>query len=306
VNEAAWTRSAFAHVTWPVTPTLHVAPGVRVSESTLADRPAVSRWLIADWEFRRGWAIHASTGVSHQFPAVSPASARAGMPGPPERARHADLGIEQRLAPSLRWRATVFDRRESEIAQFLEPRDRPAAPFPALAAGRLRGAARGIELLIQRQSQRGFAGWATYSCGAARMTDVERAEVFRSDADRRHTIGVWGTYRFSDRTGVEAVVRAGSNVPIPGYVVRRDGQLWAGPGRNGVSLPTYARVDVRAHRRVTWLGLRLTTFGEIINLLDRDNVGPADGTIDPVTGAATGFSAPLAGRRVTAGMAVEF
>ena len=42
------------------------------------------------------------------------------------------------------------------------------------------------------------------------------------------------------------------------------------PNRHGE--PAYARVDLRANRTFNWSRSRLTLFGEVINVLNRDNV----------------------------------
>ena len=65
---SSWTRSAYAHGTWPATSTLTVSPGFRVSSSTLLPRRTLSSWILGEWSFRPRWALTASAGVSHQSP----------------------------------------------------------------------------------------------------------------------------------------------------------------------------------------------------------------------------------------------
>jgi hypothetical protein len=54
------------------------------------------------------------------------------------------------------------------------------------------------------------------------------------------------------------------------------------------------------------MGRRLTVFAEILNVLNRTNVGLADGFIDRRTGRAFGFTEPLIQRLPSAGIQIEF
>ena len=180
------------------------------------------------------------------------------------------------------------------------------APADGVYANVLRGSARGVELLVDRQVPLGLSGWAAYSYGKTRHTDIERHETFWADLDQRHAMNVAGVYAISHRTSVGATFRAGSNFPIPAHLAARDGRLFAGSSRNQVRLPVYARLDVRADRAFEYLGRRLTLFGEMLNVFDRQNVGLANGSIRPLTGEAVGFTERLFPRRVALGLLVEF
>jgi hypothetical protein len=257
-----------------------------VTNSTQLASPTLSRWILGEWAFRPRWLLSASAGVTHQgldlqnFDSASPAARRA------ERATHFDAAIEHRLSRFVRWQATLFNRMEAS----------PDA---------VRGAARGFELLIDHRPARGFSGWAAYSYGKARYSNVERRETYWADFDQRHGFNAFGAYRFSDRSAAGATFRAGSNFPIPGYLDARDGGLFVGTRRNQARLPAYARLDLNAHRRFEYRGRRLTLFAEVMNVLNRTNVGLSNGEVRP-TGEAVGFTTALMPRRVTAGLLVEF
>ena len=61
-------------------------------------------------------------------------------------------------------------------------------------------------------------------------------------------------------------------MPAPGYYVEEGNDYVVSSTRNGLRVPTYSRVDVRANRTFNWSRKRLTLFAEVINLLNRDNV----------------------------------
>ena len=164
----------------------------------------------------------------------------------------------------------------------------------------------GIEVLVERRSATGLSGWAAYSYGRATQTDPARGETYWSDFDQRHTLNLFGIYRFSPTTSVGGTFRAGSNFPLPGYFERRAPDVIVGGARNQVRLPAYVRLDLRADRQFHYLGRRLTPFIELLNVFDRVNTGRADGRVNHLTGEAQGFTEPLMRRRVTAGIVIDF
>jgi TonB dependent receptor/Carboxypeptidase regulatory-like domain len=316
---SSWLRSGFAHFAWSPMQGLTLTPGLRATDSTLEDRGAISPWVLGEWAFAPGWTLTTSAGVSHQFPQLHNVVGRTGpFDRRPERATHVDVGIEQRLADSVRWQATVFSREERDIlrdpdmhprldgpdAGLGAPLINPSHPFDYVNA--LRGSARGIELLVERRSPTALSGWVAYSFGKARYSDLERHETFWADLDQRHAVNIFGIYRLSDRMSVAGTFRSGSNLPIPGYLAGRDGALFVGSERNRIRLPAYARLDLRADRAFFVQGRRVTFFLEVLNVLNRTNLGLASGSIRPSTGEAVGFTSELFPRLASAGIQIDF
>ncbi len=78
-------------------------------------------------------------------------------------------------------------------------------------------------------------------------------------------------YRWGGRTSLSARMRYGSNFPIAGYYAQdSDGYLLSAQ-RNGLRLPAYSRLDLRADRTFTYRKSRLTLFIEVVNAMNRDN-----------------------------------
>lgn len=308
---SATQRAGYAHFAWRLRRSTTISPGVRITSSSLVRDPVVSPWLLGEWAFRPSWTLSASAGVSHQLPPLHVPDDRARAPLKAERAGQLDLGIEHRPTETIRWQATVFSRREADV--FREPDVHPPLVDGALVVpGALRfenaltGRSRGIEVLVERRSATGLSGWAAYSYGRATQTDPARGETYWSDFDQRHTLNLFGIYRFSPTTSVGGTFRAGSNFPLPGYFERRAPDVIVGGARNQVRLPAYVRLDLRADRQFHYLGRRLTPFIELLNVFDRVNTGRADGRVNHLTGEAQGFTEPLMRRRVTAGIVIDF
>ncbi len=314
VIDASWSeRSGHASFRRTLGAGVTLESGLRLADSTLVHHRALDRWLQAEWSPGSRWFLHGSTGVMHQFPALEHVR---GWAGPvqlrPERATYVDLGIGQRLSSSVRWDATLFARRERDVLRRPEAHLRMVdGIFADKGVGDrfenvLAGSARGMELTLERRRQTGLSGWVGYSYGVARHTDTTHHETFQADFDQRHAINVSASAALPWKTRVGLTFRGGTNFPIPGYLVARGSQLFPGDERNRVRLPAYARLDLRAERAFDHRGLHFTLFAETLNVLNRTNVGLADGVIMRDTGEAIGFTERLFPRLMSAGLRFEF
>jgi hypothetical protein len=309
---ASWLERS-GHVSFHRTagPGLTIEAGMRLADSTLVHHPVVDRSLRAEWAVGPRWLLHGSTGVVHQFPELEHVRGGTGASHlRPERATHADLGIGHRLTASVRWDATFFARVEHDVLRapdvHLRLADDGLVDDRNRVENALAGSAHGIELTIERRNPAGFAGWIGYTYGVARQTDAARRENFPADFDQRHAINASASVRLPWATRVGLTFRSGTNFPIPGYLVARDGHLFADDERNRARLPAYARLDLRAERTFDRFGRRFTLFTEALNVSNRTNVGLADGAIVRDTGEAIGFTERLFPRLVTAGVRLQF
>jgi outer membrane cobalamin receptor len=307
---ATWLRSGYVNFQWQAGPRLTITPGIRITDSTLVKQRAVGRWMLGAWSFRPDWILNASAGVSHQFPELEQLLGPGGSRDlRPERAVHADIGIARRLGDSFRWQVTAFHRRERDNLRT------PLATAPVAASSlvqaerydnTLAGHSYGVELLLERRRALGLSGWIAYSYGKSRQTDSVRNETFWADFDQRHALNVSGLYAPSHRVSISATFRGGTNFPIPGYLIERNGTLYVGGSRNGERLPAYARLDLRAQRSFDYIGRRFTLFVEVLNVFDRTNVGIAGSFIRRSTGEAAGLTEPLLPRLPSAGIRIDF
>src|SRR6185436_9518525 len=277
-SDRATLGGAYVGLRWSAGP-VTLAPGGRVDRWGLTGESTASPWLQGQLRVGRSMALRGGAGVYRQFPEFEKVIGSLGhSTATSERATQYDLGFEQRLGSSTRWQLTLYDREEAGM--FHRPgadtrlvggrvvRGSTSAPYePSLD-----GYARGVELLLQRKGPNGLSGWVSYAYGRARYDDAETGESFWSDLDQRHTLNVYGSYRLSGRSSVSARLRAGSNVPVPGYYRQEGDAFFVSDVRNQVRLPTYSRLDLRANRTYNWSRRRLTLFAEVINVLNRDNV----------------------------------
>jgi hypothetical protein len=292
---------------------LTLVPGARTDRWTFTRESTFSPWLQAEWKVSQHASIRGGTGIYRQFPEFEQVTGAFGAAGArAQRARQYDLGFEERFGDSVRWQVTVYDREEDGFFR------RPGAETrlvngrvvrgsaTAVYTASLDGFARGVELLVQRRSTRGVSGWAAYSYGRIRYTDRGTRETYWSDLDQRHALNLYLSYRVSDRTSVSAKVRAGTNLPAPGYYTEQGGEYFVAADRNTLRLPTYSRVDVRANRTFNWSRKRLTLFAEVINLLNRDNVRFNPPGVNSTTRRVSNLFESLIPIVPSAGILIEF
>jgi outer membrane receptor protein involved in Fe transport len=268
------------------------ALGARVERSGLTRSRDVSPWLLLDWRVSDGLSALLGAGRQHQAPDFGQVVGRRGDPGlTPERARSVDVGFEGRPGPSLRWQATFYYRRESAIVDLPDQYPRLvagqalAASTDSRYANRLAGDSRGVEVMLQRKSPGALSGWIAYSLGRTHYRDTLTGERFDGDFDQRHTLSLFARYRASQRMSFNARFRYGSNRPLAGYVERQDeGGFLLGSRRNGIRVPAYARLDVRADRTYLRGRRRLTLFAEVANALNRSNAAQVPPAVSLETG----------------------
>jgi hypothetical protein len=306
-NVAGWLNTS-----WSVTPRLTVSPGMRVDHSELTGSTSASPWLLGEWRVGERTRIRAGAALHHQIPRVEQGQlVEPGVTLEPERSRSWDVGIERAFADDWRIGVDVYHRRENDVLRligaepFVEDGSivRPGDPHWENA---LSGKARGAGVRLERRSANGLSGWLTCSFDRADLTDAARHESFPADFDQRHTVNAYGTYRWSGRTALSAKWRYGSNFPLVGYYQRQTFGYFLSTERNRERLPMYSRLDVRAERTFTRQRSRLTLYVEVLNLLNRDNLGPGDANYNVITGRVSDLVEEVFPLLPSAGLLIEF
>jgi hypothetical protein len=270
-----------------------VTPGVRTDYLRATGRTTVSPWMTGELRLPADIRLKAGAGQYRQPPSLSYLNGLGGNADlEDERAIHADVTLARSWGGSLTSQLTAYTREEDDVLRAFDAEPR-LLPDGAIALGRgdakwenrLRGRARGVEALLRRDAPSGVTGWLAYAYSEHRYEDLAAGERFWSDHDQRHTVSAYVNSRLSNRTSLGAKVRYGSNYPITGYVGEARNSDTQPPllggmrpiflsvtnQRNGLRLPPYLRVDVRADRVATVAGRRVTFFVEVANALNRSN-----------------------------------
>jgi hypothetical protein len=299
-----------------------ISPGVRVDHSTLTGHTSASPWIESRWPLRSSLVLRAGGGIYRQEPAFAEVKGLRGSNLDAMRSYHADVGLEGPLVRSLTWEVSAYNR---------EDRSYPWLPgeyfrivdgglvlpsFTSHYTNALSGHSRGVELVVHRRSPNGLSGWVAYNLASTRYRQTSSGEEFAADYDQRHTVNMYGVYRFSDRMSFSARFRAGSNFPVPGYFESREtgDSTQGGPPpfyyvsttRNTLRVPVYSRLDVRANRTFALRATRLTLFAEVLNLYARNNVRAASAGINGNTFQAFGVFDSMFPLIPSAGVSLEF
>jgi hypothetical protein len=288
-----------------------ITAGARVTDRT-GTGTVVLPWALAEHTIGRT-TIRGGVGQSAQFldpvMVISPSVTTTRVP---ESAWSADLSVDQPIGRGVRVQVTGFTRRDEDIVRrtgedHVDPITGvrvPETTFPVFSPT-LHGRSRGADILLIRQEPGGLSGWIGYTWAHTRYDDRATGESFDGDFDQRHTLNVFVQQRLSYRMTLNVKLRVGSNFPIVGYFAGEPEALTLSTQRNQVRLPLYSRLDVRVNRTFTFTRSRLTLFVEVMNLLGRDNLRQADGSIRPNLDAV-GFVDGLLPLVPSAGLLFEF
>jgi outer membrane cobalamin receptor len=199
----------------------------------------------------------------------------------PERARQAVLGYTTRFATDWSARVDVYQKEYSRLRPRFENALDPMQLIPEGAVDRVRidapeAEARGVEITLRREAERGFAGWA--SLVLAKVEEDVVAEGWTPRTwDQRHGVSFgisWTGAKWNVNFG--GLYHGGTPTTKLGYGVvttpagQDIGVIVAGP-RNGDRVGDYARLDLRASRAVQMRSGKFSYYLEVTNLLNREN-----------------------------------
>ena len=270
-------QSYYAQDTWSSERLgLSVTGGGRIEHSGLTGETLFSPRASLRFSFGDVWRVRAALGRHYQFPEFEHLFGRLGSSNlRAERATHYNASLERTFGSRTRVLAEVYDREDADLFFSLSE--------PRIEAGRvtfsevpfrnaLRGHARGIELTLQRRSANGLTGWLSYAYARTRLRDRQSGLRFVSDFDQRHTVNTYASYRLTETFNLSGQWRYGSGLPIPGFFRRSGSRLFLATERNLVRLPAYSRVDVRANKAFLFKSWKLTVYGEVLNVLNQENL----------------------------------
>lgn len=271
----AWSTAAWGQYRWTPSARFSITPGVRIERWGLIDQTKASPWLLTDIRISSTLRARAGASIQHQAPGLDHTFFL--LPGTqlrPERAVSMEGGLEQRIGPAWRLAAAMYRRDDDDRLRFQDTEARLAnnrvvVPRNPHWENAIAGLTNGVELTMERKSVSGLNGWLSYAWSKSDLTDPP--ETYAADFDQRHTMNAYVAYRWSGRTSLSARMRYGSNFPITGYIAQDANGYVLSTQRNGLRLPVYARLDLRADRAFTYRKSRLTLFIEVVNATNHDN-----------------------------------
>lgn len=242
---------------------LSVQAGGRLDYSTAANTGALSPRIKVSEALPAG-KLYFAVGRFAQFP--SPEYIALGAKEP-EQARHFILGWEKAEGP-----------RTLRVETYYKPMNHMVSFNPAMGFGNQGwGRSRGIEFFLRLEREKGLSGWASLAISRSERVDIGDSVLSRFWADQPVIANLVLNYAFSTRTKVGLRFRGSSgpnSTPVLGRIYSDTSYTWDpvyGP-RNSERLASYQKLDLRAERKLTWLGIPLTVYGEILNLTNHQNL----------------------------------
>jgi len=276
-NERGTEQGYYAQDTWTSERLgVSLTGGGRVEHSGITGETVFSPRGAFTWSVNEDWKVRAAAGRYYQFPDFEQVFGRLGNRDlKSERATHYNASVERRFGDRIRLIAEVYDREDKDLFFSLsEPRltgnflDFREFDFRNSVSGH----ARGIELTLQRRSANKLTGWASYAYSRTQLTDDNSGLNFVSDTDQRHTVNAYGGYRFNESWNLSGAWRYGSGQPVPGFYRQVGTGFFLASERNRARLPYYSRLDVRLSKAFLFKSWKLTLTGEVLNVLNRQNL----------------------------------
>jgi len=315
LNRQGTEESFYAQDTWTKERLgLSLTGGGRVEHSSSTGETLFSPRGSLSWAIGNDWKVRTAAGRYYQFPDFVQMFGRLGNRNlRAEHSTHYNASVERRFGDRARFLAEVYDREDDKLFFGLsEPRlAANVATFDQFRLqNSLRGHARGIELTLQRRSANKLTGWVSYAYSRTKLTDSQTGLTFVSDTDQRHTVNVYGSYRFAETWNLSSEWRYGSGQPVPGFYRQVGNQIGRGyflaNERNTTRLPAYSRVDVRVNKAFLFKKWKVTLNGELINALNRENLRYAGFDAFDYNGRVYGQLDRVLPRLPSAGVVVEF
>ena len=311
LNHEGTEESFYAQDTWSSERLgLSLTGGGRVEHSSSTGETLFSSRGSFGWSVGKDWKVRTAAGRYYQFPAFEEMFGRLGSRSlRAERSTHYNASVERRFGDRIRFLAEVYDREDDKLFfSLFEPRlVGNIVTFEQFRfQNSVSGHARGVEFTLQRRSANKLTGWVSYAYSRAKLTDSQTGLAFASDSDQRHTLNVYGSYRFNETWNLSSAWRYGSGEPVPGFY-RQVGQgYFLSAERNATRLPVYSRVDVRVNKAFLFKEWKLTLNGELINALNHENVRYAGFEAFGFDGRVFGQLDRVLPRIPSAGVVIEF
>jgi hypothetical protein len=198
----------------------------------------------------------------------------------PERSEQFVIGYTRRFERGLSLRVDVYEKKYSDLRARFENLLDPIQLIPEGSADRIRidapeARARGVELTMRREAERGLSGWVSLSIAQARENvegdwqsrswEQEQTLAFGSSwTGTKWNVSLAGLFHSGTPTTYIGVVTS----PTPGGGIGVEGVVGE---RNADHMAPYARIDLRANRDVQLRNSQLSLYVEVTNLFNIKN-----------------------------------
>jgi len=238
--------------------------------------------LNAVYRFPDDSELRAAWGVMHQPQSVNELQVEDDVEQffGPEKSEQFVIGYTRHFPRDWSLRVDLYDKAYSDLRPRFENLLDPMQLIPEGSPDRIRidateARARGVELTVRHEADRGLAGWVSVSIASAeddvngewqsRSWEQEQTVAFGGSwTGARWNVSLAGLFHSGQPTtyiGIETAPLPGGGTEVTGVV---------GP-RNAEHLGKYSRIDLRANRDVQLRDSKISFYLEVTNLLNTEN-----------------------------------
>jgi TonB family protein len=271
---------------------LHIVPGIRLEPYLTsgnkivpveADKPvtgftkedtAVDPRIAIRYQVSPKLSTKAAFGLYHQAPQAEDLSSVFGNPTlGTSSAFHVLAGATYKLTELISLEAVGFYSHSDDLVA------RSSLNTPVLAQALVQegvGRAYGGQLLLRRELQKGFFGWASYSLIKSERKDHPDNAWRLFDYDQTHVATVVASYELGRGFEVGARFRYSSGFPrspvlAAFYDVKRDLYEPFFGKQNSIRIPSFVQADVRFSKRFTFGTGKGEVYVDVQNVTNRRN-----------------------------------
>ncbi len=267
---------------------LLVELGLRWDRQSYTDDDQLSPRLNLAYTIGRRSVVRAAWGAYSQPQYLNELQVEDGVTdfAPAQRAEHRTLGFETNWGTAWNLRLEAYQKRLTDVRPRFENQLNPIELFPEIEPDRIlvapeRAETAGLELMVKHRGDGPWSWWASYAFSKAE--DLIDGEWVPRAWDQPHAVNFAVNFAPGERWNfnLAGIYHTGwPTTAIHAELVQDSGgipgvDLSLGP-RNEERFDDYVRIDLRASRTFRVGDGSLLLFVEVMNLLDRENLGRID------------------------------
>lgn len=294
---------------------LHWLGGIRYDQSERYPTHPLSPQLSIALQLARSTTLQLGYGhyVQNDFPpTIGPAGTCDGGSQSWGAANHYTSSFDQRFAENMHIRVEAFIRNGVNLFH-VNPPLIGCQVFPGTLVGTQtigHTRSRGVQFVLQRRSANRLSGWIGYTLVSAQQSSLFSdataglfTPYYSAFEDQRHSLNAFTTYRLKPTVNLSGKFLFGSGFPVSsGYAVGPGGGIQIAPVQRQ---SPYLRLDLRSDKSWAWRRLKLTLYGEVLNVTNHSNRIVTSTAVLP-NGQLQTTTADALPITPTAGLAFEF
>ena len=270
LNSPAFKNSIYIQDNWQIKNNLFSNIGVRYQYFSFNENSHISPRLMFSYRITENLNLKFAYGKYFQHPGYNefkfqfPSSRNT----QDQQATHYLIGFQQKLGESLLFKMDVFYKEYENLISYdynngnkMSSRLNDAEAF-----------SKGVNFHL-KYDLKSFAGWFSYSYLKARENNIiDNLDFYPRNTEQKHTLGLLFNWQVNSKWQINGKYLFGSGFPYTRISLDKNrGRLFYSK-KNSSYLPSYKRIDLRISRIFKYSRGEISSFFEIINLTNSQNI----------------------------------